>query len=277
MNLSEAKKDDQIHLCFMQCNLLVMSELRRKMYLKQMTRATQEKVLPQMEIANVFKHELNLCCSYRTTVYEFYGCYWLGCPKFTKNRHQLTANNDTITICKHNDEDRALNSTWVMVELYKALEKEYKFGQQSNMDKTIIHNATEEYFKLMMNVVKIDKNVRLINEQLVSMTYCQHDDFAEVMGNTNAVIAAYTTAQARLKPALLLSTNKSAGMKPDPVINIPVLHLKMDENSSRRAMLQIRFTYSATIDICFPLDRQSLHPLNSKRKSNILSLPGISG
>uniref|UniRef100_A0A915IY92 Uncharacterized protein n=1 Tax=Romanomermis culicivorax TaxID=13658 RepID=A0A915IY92_ROMCU len=41
-------------------------------------------------------------------------------------------------------------------------------------------------------------NVRLINEQLVSTTYCQHDDFAEVMGNTNAVIAAYTTAQARL-------------------------------------------------------------------------------
>uniref|UniRef100_A0A915KH13 Uncharacterized protein n=1 Tax=Romanomermis culicivorax TaxID=13658 RepID=A0A915KH13_ROMCU len=56
-----------------------------------------------------------------------------------------------------------------------------KSGQQNNMDKTIIHNAPKEYFEHMMSIVNFIKNVRLINEQLVSMTYCQDDDFAEVM------------------------------------------------------------------------------------------------
>uniref|UniRef100_A0A915HK89 DNA-directed DNA polymerase n=1 Tax=Romanomermis culicivorax TaxID=13658 RepID=A0A915HK89_ROMCU len=31
----------------------------------------------------------------RTTVYEFYGCYWYSCPKCMRNKHQLTADNDT--------------------------------------------------------------------------------------------------------------------------------------------------------------------------------------
>uniref|UniRef100_A0A915K640 DNA-directed DNA polymerase n=1 Tax=Romanomermis culicivorax TaxID=13658 RepID=A0A915K640_ROMCU len=56
-----------------------------------------------------------------------------------------------------------------------------KFGQQNNKDKTIIYNAPKEFFELVMNIVNIIKYVRLINEQLVSSTYCQHDDFAEVM------------------------------------------------------------------------------------------------
>uniref|UniRef100_A0A915JUK2 Uncharacterized protein n=1 Tax=Romanomermis culicivorax TaxID=13658 RepID=A0A915JUK2_ROMCU len=73
------------------------------------------------------------------------------------------------------------------------------FGQQNNMNKTIIHNVPKEYFEFITNIVNIIKNVRLINEQLVSTTYCQHDDFTMVMGNTNAFIAAYTTAQAQLK------------------------------------------------------------------------------
>uniref|UniRef100_A0A915K8U0 DNA-directed DNA polymerase n=1 Tax=Romanomermis culicivorax TaxID=13658 RepID=A0A915K8U0_ROMCU len=39
----------------------------------------------------------------------------------------------------------------------------------------------------------------MINDLMISLTYYQHEDFAEVTGNTNAVIAAYRTAQARLK------------------------------------------------------------------------------
>uniref|UniRef100_A0A915HMX3 Uncharacterized protein n=1 Tax=Romanomermis culicivorax TaxID=13658 RepID=A0A915HMX3_ROMCU len=48
--------------------------------------------------------------------------------------------------------------------------------------KHLVNDTPKEYFELVMDVVKIIKNSRLINEQLVSMTYCQHDDFAEVMG-----------------------------------------------------------------------------------------------
>uniref|UniRef100_A0A915JF24 Uncharacterized protein n=1 Tax=Romanomermis culicivorax TaxID=13658 RepID=A0A915JF24_ROMCU len=40
------------------------------------------------------------------------------------------------------------------------------------------------------------------------MTYCQHDDFAEVMGKTNPIIVAYTAAQARLKQHYLLVVDK---------------------------------------------------------------------
>uniref|UniRef100_A0A915IWV4 Uncharacterized protein n=1 Tax=Romanomermis culicivorax TaxID=13658 RepID=A0A915IWV4_ROMCU len=54
------------------------------------------------------------------------------------------------------------------------------FSQQNNMDKTIIHNAPKEYFELVMNVVNVIKNVRLINKQIVSTTYCPNDAFAEL-------------------------------------------------------------------------------------------------
>uniref|UniRef100_A0A915L1T2 Uncharacterized protein n=1 Tax=Romanomermis culicivorax TaxID=13658 RepID=A0A915L1T2_ROMCU len=37
----------------------------------------------------------------RTTVYEFYGCYWHAFLKCMKNRHQLTADNDTKAADAH--------------------------------------------------------------------------------------------------------------------------------------------------------------------------------
>ena len=43
------------------------------------------------------------------------------------------------------------------------------------------------------------KNVRFVSDEMVHMDWCYHDDFVEVSGRTNVVIAAYTTAQARLK------------------------------------------------------------------------------
>ena len=41
--------------------------------------------------------------------------------------------------------------------------------------------------------------MRIVNDKMVAVTYELQDDFVEVLANTNAVIAAYTTAQARLK------------------------------------------------------------------------------
>lgn len=43
------------------------------------------------------------------------------------------------------------------------------------------------------------KTVRIVNDKMVSVNYDMHDEFVQVLGNTNTVIAAYTTAQARLK------------------------------------------------------------------------------
>jgi len=43
------------------------------------------------------------------------------------------------------------------------------------------------------------QNVWLISDKMIAVTYVQKDEFVEVMANTNPVIAAYTTAHARLK------------------------------------------------------------------------------
>lgn len=42
-------------------------------------------------------------------------------------------------------------------------------------------------------------NIWPINEKVIAVTYKKKEDYIEVMANTNPVIAAYTTAHARLK------------------------------------------------------------------------------
>uniref|UniRef100_A0A915HY42 Uncharacterized protein n=1 Tax=Romanomermis culicivorax TaxID=13658 RepID=A0A915HY42_ROMCU len=39
-----------------------------------------------------------------------------------------------------------------------------------------------------MNLVK---SIDLINEAFIAITYTQHEDFPEVMGNASTIIAAY--------------------------------------------------------------------------------------
>ena len=43
------------------------------------------------------------------------------------------------------------------------------------------------------------KNVRFVNEEIVQMDWVHKEDFIDTSGITNVVIAAYTTAEARLK------------------------------------------------------------------------------
>jgi len=42
-------------------------------------------------------------------------------------------------------------------------------------------------------------NIWLVSDKMIAVTYVQKEEFVEVMANTNPVIAAYTTAYARLK------------------------------------------------------------------------------
>ena len=42
-------------------------------------------------------------------------------------------------------------------------------------------------------------NVNLVNDEVVEMFYTMKDPFVEAAGNTNVVLAAFTTAQARIK------------------------------------------------------------------------------
>jgi len=55
------------------------------------------------------------------------------------------------------------------------------------------------YFKLVFDPSTIVTSITIISEKLIGVTYKKHDEFVEVMSNTNPVIAAYTTAHARLK------------------------------------------------------------------------------
>jgi len=55
------------------------------------------------------------------------------------------------------------------------------------------------YFKLVFDPSVIVTSIAMISENLIGVTYKRHDDFVEVMNNTNPVIAAYTTVHARLK------------------------------------------------------------------------------
>src|SRR5262245_22042387 len=67
------------------------------------------------------------------------------------------------------------------------------------MSKTEYFRDPATYFELVFDPRYVIKNVRVVNENLVAVTYEQGEDFVDVLPNTNPVIAAYTTAQARLK------------------------------------------------------------------------------
>jgi len=56
-----------------------------------------------------------------------------------------------------------------------------------------------EYFKLVFDPAIIVTSIVMISEKLIGVTYKRKNDFVEVMNNTNPIIAAYTTAHARLK------------------------------------------------------------------------------
>lgn len=56
-----------------------------------------------------------------------------------------------------------------------------------------------EFFDMMTSDQQVVKNVRFVNDESVHVDWVYRDDFIEPSGRTNVVIAAYTTAQARLK------------------------------------------------------------------------------
>lgn len=74
-----------------------------------------------------------------------------------------------------------------------------QFGQRNNLSKVQYFTNPTEYFEVVFDPSNVIQEIALISDNLVSVTYKKEDEFAEVMQNTNPVIAAYTTAIARLK------------------------------------------------------------------------------
>lgn len=67
------------------------------------------------------------------------------------------------------------------------------------MTQTLIFKDPIQYFKHVYDPTNLIHSIVFINENLVQVTFSKKEEFVDVQSNTNPVIAAYTTAQARLK------------------------------------------------------------------------------
>ena len=73
-----------------------------------------------------------------------------------------------------------------------------KIGQRPNRPKTKAVADPKYYFELLTSGGVEVTNVNLVNNEVVEMFYTMKDPFVEAAGNTNVVLAAFTTAQARI-------------------------------------------------------------------------------
>ena len=74
-----------------------------------------------------------------------------------------------------------------------------KMGQRPNRPKTKVMADPKYYFELLTIAGVEVTNVNLVNDEVVEMFYTMKDPFVKAAGNTNVVLAAFTTAQARNK------------------------------------------------------------------------------
>jgi hypothetical protein len=74
-----------------------------------------------------------------------------------------------------------------------------KFGQRSNMPRIKYISQPVEYFDMLTSDQIIVMGINFVSDEMVEMRYQCKEGFVEESGKTNVVIAAYTTAQARLK------------------------------------------------------------------------------
>ena len=74
-----------------------------------------------------------------------------------------------------------------------------KFAQRSNLTKTELVTEPKELFHYLESDEYEVSDARLVNDETVEVHYKNKDEFAEQNDKVNIVIAAFTTAYARLK------------------------------------------------------------------------------
>ena len=74
-----------------------------------------------------------------------------------------------------------------------------KLGQRPNRPKLEVVNEPKRYFELFTSASVNVKDVHLVSEDMVEVCYALENDFVEASDRTNVVLAAFTTAQARIK------------------------------------------------------------------------------
>ncbi|KAG5889668.1 hypothetical protein JTB14_007808 [Gonioctena quinquepunctata] len=137
--------------------------------------------------------------------------------------------------CSHSDEERSLIGTWTVDEVLKAIDRgmrswknmKYghtipfslvidnpglrslaklilnsfwgKFGQRENQPKTSIVNQSAEFFRMMSNPTIYVNTVLPVNEDTLIVNWEYREEACDSLSTVNVVIAAFVTAQARLK------------------------------------------------------------------------------
>ena len=74
-----------------------------------------------------------------------------------------------------------------------------KFGQRGNLGKTEMITEPQKYFDLLTSDEFEVSNARIVSDNMVEVQYKSVDDFEEPNSKANVVVAAFTTAYARLK------------------------------------------------------------------------------
>ena len=74
-----------------------------------------------------------------------------------------------------------------------------KFGQRPNKDKLTYVADPATYIEMMTDQKIEVTDLLYINKEHIGVKWRSKEDFVEPLSNTNVVLAAYTTAQARLK------------------------------------------------------------------------------
>ena len=74
-----------------------------------------------------------------------------------------------------------------------------KMGQRPNRPKTKVVSDPKEYFDLLSSAGVEMMNANIIIDEVLEMFYVMKDPLVEASGRTNVVLAAFPTAQARIK------------------------------------------------------------------------------
>ena len=81
-----------------------------------------------------------------------------------------------------------------------------KMGQNPNKSKTAYIGDCATYIDMMTSDNLVVSDLMYVNEEFIALTYNHKDEFVETLPNTNVVLAAFTTAHARLKLYTLLES-----------------------------------------------------------------------
>lgn len=81
-----------------------------------------------------------------------------------------------------------------------------KLAQRNNMGKTEYFTDPVKYFDIVFNNAFVIKSIRIVNDQMLCVKYTSRDEHVEDLHTTSPIIAAWVTAQARLKLYSYLET-----------------------------------------------------------------------